>query len=550
MILRRTARFNATPTATFTTNAATTTTTTTTTTSTSSSTIEALIAGQDAAKRLFRNTYGLWVNGKELKAMSGRDIAVVNPSTEETLFSVDEADENDVNLALRAAKASFESGSWSRTDATEKFRVMSRIAQELETRVQDFAVMDALQTGRPIREMSTQLGRLPEWIEYFAAIARTNEGRVPPFKGDMINYVRRVPLGVVAQITPWNHPLLIAVKKIAPALAAGNSIVLKPSEMAPASVIEFAQLCHNAGLPCGVLNVVCGYGAVAGKALASSRLIKKIDITGGNVAGTAVGTNAGRNLVPMIAELGGKSPFICFDDADLDAAVNGAAFAGFVASGQTCVTGSRIIVQSGIYDEFVQLLVSKVKTLRVGLPLDPTSQIGPVISSAQLTRIETLIANKPPSSKIAIGGHRKPTVLPNTNRGHFFEPTVIIDVHPDAEIAQEEVFGPVVVVIRAEDEAQVVEFANRSRFGLAASVWTRDVKRAHRVAEKLDVGIVWINGHHHNDPSSPWGGMKESGIGRENGIEAFEAYTESKSTVVNYGAATDWFGGSNKVRYG
>ncbi|KAI9346017.1 aldehyde dehydrogenase [Zopfochytrium polystomum] len=501
-----------------------------------------------ASVSLFKPSLGLWIDGKEVAASSGRSIPVENPSTEETLFTIEEADATDVHAAILSSQASFQSGVWSKADVSERYAVLNRIAQALRDRTEEFAERDALQTGRPIREMKTQLGRLPEWLEYFAAVARTHNGYVPPYKGDMVNYVKRVPLGVVAQITPWNHPLLIAVKKIAPALAAGNSIVVKPSEQAPASVVEFARLCKHAGLPDGVLNVVCGYGGIAGKALSESPLIKKVDLTGGNVAGAAVGSSAGRNLVPMIAELGGKSPLVCFNDADLDAVVNGAAFASFIASGQTCVTASRFIVQSGIHDEFVSRLVAKTKQLKLGLPLDPTSQIGPVISAGQLAKIEGLVANAVrDGAQVAIGGKRASKDL--FAKGHYFEPTVLVGCHPDAEIAQEEVFGPVVVVIKAESEQEAVEFANRSRYGLAASVWTTDVKRAHRVADKLDVGIVWINGHHHNDPSSPWGGMKESGIGRENSIEAFEEYTQSKSVVVNYGPATDWFAGGN-VRYG
>ncbi|KAI8851154.1 NAD-dependent aldehyde dehydrogenase [Chytridium lagenaria] len=465
---------------------------------------------------LFRPHYGNWINGQEVKS-GGHLIPVENPCTEEVICNVEEASASTVESCISSAKATFDSGIWSRADPTVRSRTLLKIADHLSNAVPHLAQLESLQTGRPIREMNTQLGRLPEWLEYFAAVARTYEGKVTPFKGDMINYVRRVPLGVVAQITPWNHPLLIAVKKIAPAIAAGNSVVVKPSELAPVCVLEFARICKQAGLPDGVLNVVAGRGNVTGRAITESKHLSKIDLTGGNETGSLVAAAAGRNLIPVIAELGGKAPVVVFEDCDIDAAVNGAAFAALSPS-----------------------------SLKLGLSLDPATQMGPVISRAQLDRVERLVATALPDGATILTGGRRSPAFPS---GYYYEPTIVTDCKPASTLAQEEVFGPVVVVIKVKSEKEAIQVANNSRYGLAASVWTKDVKRAHRVADALDVGIVWINGHHHNDPSSPWGGMKDSGIGRENGIEAYEEYTESKSVVVNYGDSVDWFS-NEKARYG
>ena len=371
----------------------------------------------------------------------------------------------------------------------------------------------------------------------------------------MVNLLQRQPLGVCGQITPWNHPLLIAIKKLSPALAAGNSIVIKPSELAPITVIDFAELCSEAGVPPGVINVVPGYGWIAGKALCENPMIAKLviaftkftqkDITGGTETGRKIASSAGQRLITCTAELGGKTPVIIFEDASLEDAVNGATFAAFIASGQTCVMGSRILVHESIHDEFVARLVQKVKGLTVGDPLDRSVHMGPVISRPQLDRIESFVQTaQAEGARILTGGHRIGDL------GYFYAPTVIGNCKPDMTVVKEEVFGPVVCVLPFRSEDEAILFANDSIYGLAAGVWTTCIKRAHRVSNKLDVGITWINGHHHNDPSSPWGGFKQSGIGKENGVEAYQSYTRLKSTVINYGDFSDWFGTVEGARYG
>ncbi|KAH9971339.1 aldehyde dehydrogenase [Lactifluus volemus] len=481
---------------------------------------------------------------------SREQFSVTNPATGLDICTIDAANFKDVQHAVADAHATFESGVWSRAPAIHRSKVLARLARALEERIPTLAELETLQTGRTIREMRVQLGRLPEWLDYYAALLRTHQSFVAPTQGKLLNYVQRVPLGVVAQITPFNHPLLIAIKKIAPALAAGNSVIVKPSELAPVSVLEFAQIALDAGVPSGVLSVLPGPGATTGKQLVSHPLVRKVDITAGTATGRALGSIVGGNLAAFTAELGGKAPIIIFDDADIPSAVNGAAFASFVASGQTCVSGTRLLVQSGVYDAFVPQFLEKVKniTIRMGDPMNPKSMMGSVISADHLQRIHSMV-EKRGSGTLLIGGEplkdRSSLDGFDFSQGSFYPPTVVADVSLEDALWKEEVFGPVVVVKKFETESEGVELANHSRYGLSAGIWTQNLSRAHQVAAQLQSGC------------SPWGGMKESGIGRENGIEAFEAYSQSKSTVVNVASAKesrendDWFGDEvENKRYG
>ncbi|TFY66554.1 hypothetical protein EVG20_g4530 [Dentipellis fragilis] len=440
---------------------------------------------------------------------AGEEFVVFNPATSEELCTVEAASKADVHRTVEHAHETSKSGAWSQASAHQRAVVLSRLARSLEERVPQFAQIETLQTGRAIREMRAQLGRLPEWLEYFASLLRTNQAFVAPTQGQLLNYVQRVPLGVVAQITPFNHPLLIAVKKIAPALAAGNSVIVKPSE--------------------GVLSVLPGYGRTTGVELVSHPLVRKVDIT---------------------------APIIVFNDADLESAVNGAAFASFIASGQTCVSGTRLIIHSSIYDRFMEMFVRKVIRImrRMGSPNNPRSSMGSVISPLHLEHIHEMVQARS-SGTLLVGGEPMTGVSPldgfDFAHGSFYPPTVIADVSTDDQIWKEEIFGPVVVVKQFTDEAEGVELANDSRYGLGAGIWTQDLSRAHRIAERLESGLVWVNTHHRNDPSSPWGGMKESGIGRENGLEALNAYSQSKSVIINTASAEDsrlkddWFSEEN-----
>jgi len=468
----------------------------------------------------------------------------------------------DIDLAVVAAEASFLSGVWSRhTDARGRSQVLLRMAQGLQKRLPELARLESLQTGRPLREMEAQLARLPEWFEYFAALIRTEEGSLPPFPGSYINYVQRIPLGVCALLTPWNHPLLIAVKKLAPALAGGNSVVLKPPDLAPLAVLALGEIAKEAGLPSGVLNITPGQGKVAGRALAAHPRVRKVDLTGGTVTGRMTACVAGKNLASVVAELGGKAPLIVFEDVNVEEAVDMCAFAAFVAAGQTCVSGSRLLVHESIFREVSERFVAKAQGLKLGDPLEPSTDMGPLISQMQWERVhgfvtraqeegaEVLCGGGKPSSTLTRGGPPLPSQLAE---GFFYSPTVVGNVRPEMEIMQEEVFGPVVCLMPFKDEAHALELANNSVYGLGASIHTKCSKRGHRVASQIQAGIVWINDHHRNSPSSPWGGVTAaSGLGRENGREGLREYTQEKSVVVGYGEERfDWFSKKKGTRYG
>jgi len=500
-----------------------------------------------AKENLFKPTYKAWIGGTHYTCSSGKTIPVENPATEEILCEVESCNDEDVDYAVKCARESFNSGVWSKADVRDRAEVLNKAASLLRARVSEVALMESYQTGRAIREMNAQLGRLPEWLEYFAAVIRTHEGTVPPFKGNYVNYVTRVPLGVCAQITPWNHPMLIAIKKISVGLAAGNSIVLKPPELAPCSLLDFAEILAEAGLPEGVFNIVPGYGYEVGKYLCGHRDLQKVDLTGGTETGRIVGAAAGANLASVVSELGGKTPMIVFDDANIAQVVNLVCFGAFVATGQTCITGSRLLVQESVYDQLMPLLLEKTKRIRLGDPQDQTTQMGPVISKAQQDKILGMLERARADGGEFLCGGGKPESLQS---GYYIEPT-IVKCTQKMELNQEEVFGPVLSVVTFKDEQEAISLANDSPYGLAAAVHTTSVSRAHRVASQLDVGLCWINDHHRNDPSSPWGGMKDSGIGRENGLHAFHEYTQAKSVIVNTSDDPfDWFIEQGGARYG
>ncbi|TLD34645.1 aldehyde dehydrogenase-like protein [Venturia nashicola] len=509
-------------------------------------------------------TYFMWAAGEEKEGHGEMSV----PPTSHPGIEIDEkyshTNSTDVTAAISVAHKTFESGVWSRAPRNKRADVLEEIADVLTANIRDLVALEVRQTGRAIREMNAQVPSLVRWFRYFAAVVRTEERAVLPTVGELHNWVDRRALGVVALITPFNHPLLIAVKKIAPALAAGNSIVLKPSELTPLTSLVLGRLLKEAGLPDGVFTVLPGFGHTTGKALVEHPLIKKVDVTGSTGAGRAIGAIAGQNLAHYTAELGGKAPLIVFEKADLDLAVNGIAFASFIASGQTCVAATRILVETSIYPQLIEKLKIKAESItrRMGSPKSPESMMGPVISAKQLDNIVHLV-NEAKSKGVTIitGGERMTgkSSLDGTDfsKGYYYPPTIICSNEQasifNTKLWKEEAFGPVIIVEPFKTEEEAISHANDSEFALGAAVWTQDLSQAFRVSDQIQA----VNTHHRNDPSSPWGGTGHSGVGSENGKDAYYAYTTAKSTIINYATVEagikndDWFrDGGADVRYG
>lgn len=483
--------------------------------------------------------FGLFVAGDYRPARSGNVFAVQNPKDGSLVGEVAEGGAGDIDAAVADAARALQG--WSTLSGAARGDLMHRAADVLTRRLPELIEIEIDQIGRPRREMSAQLARLPEWFRYFGAVARTHEDTVPPFGGNFLNYTKRVPLGVVGHITPWNHPLLILTKKVAPSMAAGNTMVVKPSELAPITALILGEVLREAGIPDGVYNVVPGFGATAGAALAAHPKVRKIDVTGGTQTGKTVAAIAGGNLARVSAELGGKAAVIVFPDIAVDHAVAATLFASFIAAGQTCIQGARLLVHRSIHDDVVRELVRRANAIRIGDPCDAQTQMGPLISAAQRGVVERYVRiGLAEGATLAAGGRRPQGAA--FDAGYYYLPTIFTNVTGTMRIAQEEIFGPVVCVIPFDDEDEAVALANGTPYGLAASVWTRDLARAHRVAGALTCGVTWINDHHRIDPSSPWGGFGMSGLGRENGLVAYEEYTQIKNIIVNLADTPfDWY---------
>ena len=427
--------------------------------------------------------------------------------------------------------------------------MLHRFADAIDESVADLARLDALQTGRPLREMRAQVGRVSEWFRYFAALALTYESSVLPFPGEYHAYSQEIPLGPVGLLTPWNHPLLILCKKLAPALAAGNTCVIKPSEFTPLSSLLLGQIALGAGIPDGVVNVVAG-GAEGGRALVGDPRLARVDFTGGTATGREVARAAATGLTPATLELGGKAPVIVFDDVDTELAVSGALFAGFIASGQTCVAGARVLAQRSVGGRVRDAAGAARRRAEARPPArrsrpDGADGLGPPAGARSRGPARGAGRGRTSADPSVRGRPRR-----GARAGTFHPPVVLGDVTPEMRVAQEEVFGPLITVTAFDDEREAVAIANGVETGLGASIWTRDVARAHRVAKALRAGIVWVNDHHRNAPSAPWGGFGASGYGRENGLHAYRSYLGTKTIVVRTSdEGFDWYGGGEQ-RYG
>lgn len=481
--------------------------------------------------------YQMFIDGEATDSASREWFETANPYTGEAWAHIPRGTASDVDRAVDAARRAFVSGPWHDLTASERGLLLLRFADILAREAPRLAEVEVRDNGKLHAEMSAQLSYLPAWFRYFGGLADKVEGAVIPLdKKGYFNFTRREPLGVVAVITPWNSPLMLTAWKIAPALAAGCTVVLKPSEFTSASTLEFVRLFEEAGFPRGVVNAVTGFGAEVGSALVEHRGVACISFTGADSTGRRINEAAAASFKHVSLELGGKSPNIVFADANLDDAINGAISGIFAATGQTCIAGSRLLLQSSIHDEFVERLVKLAATARMGDPMHPDTQVGPVTTPPQYEKVLSYIdIAKTDGARLLLGG--KPAARPECGTGWFVEPTIFGEVTSSMRIAQEEVFGPVLSVMRFEDEEQATHIANDVRFGLGAGVWTRDMARAFRMSARLQAGTVWVNTYRAVSYMSPFGGYKDSGLGRENGMAAIEAYLQTKSVWINTGAS-------------
>lgn len=477
--------------------------------------------------------YGMYIDG-EFTDVTGRSmIDSMDPVTGEIWARITRGNVEDVNRAVEAAHHAFENGVWPEMNPTKRGALLRKIGDLVTEHADWLAYVEQRDNGKLIAELSMQMRYMANYYYYYGGLADKIEGAViPTDKPNVLNYTKYEPLGVVACITPWNSPLPLASMKIAPALAAGNTVVLKPSEFTSASLMELMKIFDLAGVPKGVVNVITGLGKEVGDALVSHPHVERIAFTGGPVAGQMINERAARHMKRVTLELGGKSPNIIFEDADLDNALKGAIAGIFAASGQTCVAGSRLLVQDSIYDSFVEKLLAMVKQAKFGDPADPETQIAPISTAPQFEKVKSYVEiAKKDGAKLALGG--KPANVSGCPNGLFFEPTVFTEVDNKMRIAQEEVFGPVLSIIRFKDEDDAVRIANDIEFGLAAGIWTQSISRAINMSNRVRAGTIWINNYRSTSVTSPFGGFKMSGIGRECGIAGMREYMELKSVWIS-----------------
>jgi aldehyde dehydrogenase (NAD+) len=472
----------------------------------------------------------LFIGGKFVDSVSGKTFAAINPATGQAICQVAEADRADVDLAVRAARKALEEGPWARLDAADRGRLLFKLADLIEKNAEPLAALESLNSGKTINDSRGDMQGVVNTLRYYAGWADKIEGRTVPVRGNFLSYTLRQPVGVVGQIIPWNFPLLMLAWKWGPALACGNTVVMKLAEQTPITGIRVAELALEAGFPDGVINVLNGYGETAGAAMVAHPGIDKIAFTGHVETAKIIQKTAADTLKRCTFELGGKSPNVIFADCDLDQAVAGAFHAIYFHGGQCCTAGSRLFVEDRLHGEFVRRLADRAKARKVGDPLDPASEQGPQVSQEQMDKILGYIdLGQKQGAKLVAGGKRV------DGQGYFVEPTIFDGVKDDMAIARDEIFGPVVSVLPFKSVDEVVRRANDTSYGLAAAVWTKDIDKAHLFARQVKAGTVWVNCYHVVDTTTPFGGFKMSGQGRENGETALEHYTEVKTVTVKLG---------------
>jgi betaine-aldehyde dehydrogenase len=486
--------------------------------------------------------YSLLIGGQSVPAASGMTFETVSPTTNQPIGIIPQAGIEDAERAIQAARKAFDDGPWNRWTPLERSRALNRVANILRDRIDELSTIETLNCGKIVVESRGDLNASANCFEYYGNLATQIWGEQIPMNGPLLDYTLREPIGVCAQIVPWNFPLLMAAWKIAPALAAGNTVILKPASVTPITAILLGEICREAGIPDGVVNIVTGPGREVGEYLVSSPAVDKIAFTGETTTGRRIMSLASETIKKVSLELGGKSPNIVFPDADLDEAIAGSLFAIYTNAGQRCTARTRLFLHNDIHDEFLSRFVEKAKQIRIGDPLEHETQMGLVVSPQQQEKVLKYCAMAQDEGVELLAGGKKVDVG-DLSAGNFVEPTVFGGVRADMKLAQEEVFGPVLAVIPFSSDDEVVQMANSTIYGLAATIWTNDIKRAHTLARRIQSGNISINYPTVNPPEAPFGGFKQSGIGRELSRHAMDLYTQIKNVVVNLNPEPfDWYG--------